>query len=217
MVTVVIERNGVEETLTGTHLLVAAGRLPNTEALGVKVAGVELTDRGYVKVDQRLETTAPGVWAVGDVTGGPQFTHIGHDDFRVVSENILGGNRVTTGRQVPFSLFTDPELARVGLNEAEAKHHGVAYRLFKLPMAGVLRTHTLSETQGFMKALVDKDSDHILGFIAFGVNAGEVMSAVQIAMLGRLPFTALRDAILAHPTLMEGLGSLFASAPSNHD
>lgn len=216
MVTVVIERNGAEETLTGTHLLVAAGRVPNTEALEVGTAGVQLTDRGYVKVNQRLETTAPGVWAVGDVTGGPQFTHIGHDDFRVVSENILGGNRVTTGRQVPFSLFTDPELARVGLNEAEAKQHGVAYRLFKLPMSGVLRTHTLSETQGFMKALVDKDSDQILGFTAFGVNAGEVMSAVQIAMLGRLPFTSLRDAILAHPTLMEGLGSLFASTPSNH-
>jgi len=216
-VKVIIEQNGIETILTGTHLLVATGRIPNTDGLGVESAGVELTDRGYVKVNERLETTAPGVWAVGDVTGGPQFTHIGHDDFRVVSENILGGNRVTTGRQVPFCLFTDPELARVGLSETEAKQQGMAYRLFKLPMAGVLRTHTLSETQGFMKALVEKDGDRILGFTALGVNAGEIMSAVQIAMIGGLPFTSLRDAILAHPTLMEGLGSLFASTPSNHD
>lgn len=215
-VRVVIEQNGVEKTITGSHLLVATGRTPNTEALGTDSAGVELTDRGYVKVDQRLETTAPGVWAVGDVTGGPQFTHIGHDDFRVVSENIQGGNRVTTGRQVPFCLFTDPELARVGLNETEAKQHGVAYRLFKLPMAGVLRTHTLSETQGFMKALVEKDGDQILGFTGFGVDAGEIMSAVQIAMIARLPFTSLRDAVLTHPTLMEGLNPLFGSTPSMH-
>ncbi|MGA3267573.1 MAG: FAD-dependent oxidoreductase [Verrucomicrobiota bacterium] len=217
IVKVVLEQNGIEKTLIGTHLLVATGRIPNTDGLGVEFAGVELTDRGYVKVNQRLETTASGVWGVGDVTGGPQFTHIGHDDFRVVSENILGGNRVTTGRQVPFCLFTDPELARVGLNEIEARQQGVAYRLFTLPMAGVLRTHTLSETQGFMKALVEKNGDRILGFTTFGVNAGEIMSAVQIAMLAGLPFTSLRDAVLAHPTLMEGLGSLFASAPSNHD
>jgi pyruvate/2-oxoglutarate dehydrogenase complex dihydrolipoamide dehydrogenase (E3) component len=215
MVKVIAEQNGIEKTFMGTHLLVATGRIPNTGGLGADSAGVELTDYGYIKVNQRLETTAPGVWAVGDVTGGPQFTHVGHDDFRVVAENIQGGNRLTSGRLVPYCLFTDPELARIGLNETEARQQGVAYRLFKLPMAAVLRTHTLSETQGFMKALVEKNGDQILGFTAFGVDAGETMSAVQIAMLARLPFTSLRDAILAHPTLMEGLGPLFASVPSN--
>ncbi len=167
-----------------------------------------------MKVNERLETSAPGVWAVGDVAGGPHFTHIGVDDFRVVLSSLIGGNRVTTGRQVPFCLFTDPEFARVGLSEREAKERGIAYRLFKIPMEAVLRTHTLSETRGFLKALVEMDSDRIIGFTAFGVDAGEIMSAVQIAMIAGLPYTALRDAILAHPTLLEGLNPLFSSVPS---
>jgi pyruvate/2-oxoglutarate dehydrogenase complex dihydrolipoamide dehydrogenase (E3) component len=204
----------VEKTLDGTHLLVAAGRTPNTEGIGLEVAGVELTDRGYVKVNERLETTAPGVWAVGEVAGSPQFTHISVDDFRVVFNSLTGGNRVTTGRQVPFCLFTDPEFARIGLSEKEAKARGISYRLFKIPMEEVLRTRTLSETRGFLKALVETDSDRILGFAAFGVDAGEIMSSVQIAMIAGLPYTALRDAILAHPTLLEGLGPLFSSVPS---
>ena len=215
-VRIVIEQNGVERTLDGTHLLVAAGRAPNTGGIGLEVAGVELTDRGYVKVNERLETTAPGVWAVGDVKGGPQFTHIGVDDFRVIVANLNGGNHVTTGRQVPFCLFTDPELARVGLSEKEAKRQGIAYRLFKIPMEAVLRTLTLSETRGFLKALVETDGDRILGFTAFGVDAGEIMSAVQIAMIAGLPYTALRDAVLTHPTLLEGLSPLFSSVPSVH-
>jgi pyruvate/2-oxoglutarate dehydrogenase complex dihydrolipoamide dehydrogenase (E3) component len=213
-VRIVIEQNGVEKTLDGTHLLVAAGRNPNTEGIGLELAGVELTNRGYVKVNERLETTAPGVWAVGDVAGSPHFTHISVDDFRVLLASLTGGNRVTTGRQVPFCLFTDPEFARVGLSEKEAKTRGIAYRLFKISMEAVLRTHTLSETRGFLKALVEIDGDRILGFTAFGVDAGEIMSSVHIAMIAGLPFTALRDAILAHPTLLEGLNSLFSAAPS---
>jgi len=149
---------------------------------------------------------------IGEVAGSPQFTHIAYDDFRIVRDNLAGGNRVTTGRQVPFSMFTDPELARVGLSERQAASQGISYRLFKIPMAAVLRTRTLSETRGFMKALVAAD-DSILGFTAFGVDGGETMSAVQIAMIAGLPFTALRDAILAHPTLAEGLVGLFSSAP----
>ncbi|MBV8813906.1 MAG: FAD-dependent oxidoreductase [Verrucomicrobia bacterium] len=214
-VSIVVEQNGQERTLTGSHLLVAAGRIPNTEDIGLDLAGVELTDRGYVKVNERLETTAPGVWAVGDVAGSPHFTHISVDDFRVVLANLTGGKRTTTGRQVPFCLFTDPELARVGLSEKEAKAQGIPYRLFKIPMAdAALRVHTLSEPRGFLKALVETDGDRILGFTAFGAGAGEIMSSAQIAMLAELPYSMLGEAVLAHPTLTEGLGPLFESAPS---
>lgn len=210
-VNVVIEQHGAEHTLEGSHLLVAAGRIPNTERLGLESAAVELTDRGYIKVNERLQTTAPGVWAIGEVAGSPQFTHISVDDFRVVHSNITGGHRVTTGRQVPYCLFTDPELARIGASEREAKAQGIGYRLFKIPMDGVLRARTLSETRGFLKALVEADGERILGFTAFGVGAGEIMSAVQIAMLSGLPYTGLRDAVLAHPTIVEGLIALFSS------
>ncbi|HSY99266.1 MAG TPA: FAD-dependent oxidoreductase [Terriglobales bacterium] len=213
-VKIVLDQNGVEKTLDGSHILVAAGRTPNTEGIGLELAGVELTDRGYIKVNERLETTAPGVWALGEVAGSPQFTHISIDDFRVIHDNISGRNHVTTGRQVPFCLFTDPELARVGLSEKEANARGIAYRLFKVPMELVLRARTLSETRGFLKALVEADSDRLLGFTAFGVGAGEVMASVQIAMIAGLPYTALRDAVLTHPTLVEGLASLFTSEPS---
>ena len=213
-VKIVLEQNGVEKTLEGSHVLVAAGRTPNTGGLGLELAGVELTDRGYVKVNERLETTAPGVWAIGEVAGSPQFTHVSIDDFRVVRDNLAGGNHVTTGRQVPFCLFTDPEFARVGLSEKEAKAQGIAYRLFKIPMEAVLRARTLSETRGFLKALVEINGDRILGFTAFAVGGGEIMASVQIAMIAGLPYTALRDAILTHPTLVEGLGALFSSEPS---
>jgi pyruvate/2-oxoglutarate dehydrogenase complex dihydrolipoamide dehydrogenase (E3) component len=213
-VQITLEQNGVEKTLEGTHLLVATGRAPNTKDIGLELAGVELTKNGYVKVNERLETTAPGVWAVGDVAGSPQFTHISEDDFRVVRDNILGGNRVTTNRQVPFCLFTDPEFARIGNTEKEAKDMGIDFRLFKVPMAAVLRARTLMETRGFLKCLVERDSDKILGFAAFGVGGGEIMGCVQIAMLGGLPYTALREAILTHPTMPEGLLALFSSAPS---
>src|SRR6202048_695667 len=192
-VRITIEQNGAEKTVEGSHLLVASGRIPNTEGIGLELAGVELTDRGYVKVNERLQTTAPGVWAVGDVAGSAHFTHTSADDFRVVHDNLNGGNRVTTGRQVPYCLFTDPEFARIGLNETEAKTRGIAYRLFKVPMEAVLRARTLSETRGFLKAVVETDGDRILGFTAFGVGAGEIMSSVQIAMIAGLPYTAARD------------------------
>jgi pyruvate/2-oxoglutarate dehydrogenase complex dihydrolipoamide dehydrogenase (E3) component len=216
-VSVVVERNGIEKVLNGSHILVATGRKPNTEGLGLELTGVELTDRGYIKVNERLQTTAPGVWAIGEVAGSPQFTHISIDDFRVVHTNLTGGNRVTTGRQVPYCLFTDPELARIGLSETEAQTRGIAYRLFKVPMETNLRARTLAETRGFVKALVEADSDRILGFTAFGVGAGEILAAVQIAMIAGLPYTALRDAVLTHPTLAEGLISLFSSAASAHN
>jgi pyruvate/2-oxoglutarate dehydrogenase complex dihydrolipoamide dehydrogenase (E3) component len=216
-VNVVIEQNGIEKVLEGTHILVATGRNPNTEGLGLELTGVELTDRGYIKVNDRLQTTAPGVWAIGEVAGSPQFTHISIDDFRVVHANLTGGNRVTTGRQVPYCLFTDPELAHIGLSETEAQAQGIAYRLFKVPMEANLRARTFSETRGFVKALVETDSDRILGFTAFGVGAGEVLAAVQVATIAALPYTALRDAVLTHPTLAEGLISLFSSAASAHN
>jgi pyruvate/2-oxoglutarate dehydrogenase complex dihydrolipoamide dehydrogenase (E3) component len=215
-VTVMVDQNGMERVLKGSHVLVATGRKPNTEGLGLEVAGVELTDRGYIKVNERLQTTAPGVWAIGEVAGSPQFTHISLDDFRVVHANLTGGDRVTTGRQVPYCLFTDPELARIGLSEIEARAQGLPYRLFKVPMEVNLRARTLAETRGFMKALVDADSDRVLGFTAFGVGAGEIMGAVQVAIIGGLPYTALRDAVFTHPTLVEGLISLFSSGAESH-
>ena len=207
-------QNESEIILEGTHFLVAGGRTPNTQGIGLELAGVETTDRDYVKVNERLETTAPGVWAVGDCAGSPHFTHIAFDDFRVVRDNLTGGNRVTTGRQVPFCMFTDPEFARIGLSEREARERGIAYRLAKIPMVAVLRTRTLSETRGFLKALIDTESDRILGFAALGVGAGEIIATVQVAMLAGLPYTILRDAIFTHPTLLEGLIPLFSSVPA---
>ena len=213
-VSVTLVQNGAERTITGSHVLAALGRIPNTKDIGLEAAGVAVRDDGYLQVDERLATTAPGVWAIGEVAGSPQFTHISVDDFRVVHDSLTGGKYVTTGRVVPFCLFTDPEFARIGLSEKEARAKGMRYRLFKVPMEAVLRALTLSETRGFLKALVEVDSDRILGFTAFGVGAAEIMTAVQIAMNAGLPYTTLRDTILTHPTLVEGLTPLFSSAPS---
>lgn len=204
-------RGGAAVVIEGTDLLAAAGRIPNTDGIGLDRAGIEVDARGHVKVNERLQTTAAGVWAVGDCAGSPYFTHVAYDDFRVVRDNLAGGTRTTTGRQVPFCLFTDPELARVGLSEREAKERGIAYRLAKIPMGSVLRTRTLSETRGFLKALIQADGNQILGFTAFGVEAGEVMAVVQVAMTVGLPYTALRDAVLTHPTVAEGLVVLFST------
>jgi pyruvate/2-oxoglutarate dehydrogenase complex dihydrolipoamide dehydrogenase (E3) component len=203
-----------EQTIEGTDLLVATGRTPNTRGIGVETAGIELDARGYIKVNERLETTAPGVWAMGDCAGSPQYTHVAYDDFRVVRDNLNGGSRTTRDRLIPFCMFTDPELARVGLNETEAKKRGIPYRLAKLPMAAVLRAVALGETRGFVKVLVDAQSDRILGFTALGVEASEMMAAVQTAMLGGLPYTVLRDAVFTHPTAAEGLVYLLASVPA---
>jgi pyruvate/2-oxoglutarate dehydrogenase complex dihydrolipoamide dehydrogenase (E3) component len=201
-------------TLEASDILVAAGRTPNTDRLDVAKAGVELDSRGYILVNDRLKTSAPDVWATGECAGSPHFTHAGEDDFRVVLSNLDGGDRTTHGRVIPYCLFTDPELAHVGLTESEAKEKGVPYRLARIPMAMVLRAHTLSETRGFMKALVGAD-DRILGFTAFGAETSESMAVVQTAMLGDLPYTALRDAIFTHPTAAEGLIGLFSSTLSS--
>jgi pyruvate/2-oxoglutarate dehydrogenase complex dihydrolipoamide dehydrogenase (E3) component len=201
---------GVDRTLDASDLLVAAGRTPNTQGIAADVAGVDLDPRGYVKVNERLETTAPGVWAMGDCAGSPQFTHVAFDDFRIVRDNLNGGSRTTRNRLIPFCMFTDPALARVGLNESEASARNIAYRTARLPMAAVLRTRTTSEPRGFMKMLIDEGSDRILGFTAFGADASELMATVQTAMLGNLPYTALRDALFTHPTAAEGLTLLLA-------
>jgi pyruvate/2-oxoglutarate dehydrogenase complex dihydrolipoamide dehydrogenase (E3) component len=211
---VVVENSRGQQTIEGTDLLVATGRTPNTEGIGLEAAGIELDARGYIKVNERLQTTAPDVWAMGDCAGSPQFTHVAYDDFRVVRDNLNGGSRTTHDRLIPFCMFTDPELARVGLNETEAKRRGIPYRLAKMPMAGVLRAVAIGETRGLIKMLVDADSDRILGFTAFGPEASEMMAAVQTAILGGLPYTVLRDAIFAHPTVAEGLVFLLASVPA---
>jgi pyruvate/2-oxoglutarate dehydrogenase complex dihydrolipoamide dehydrogenase (E3) component len=200
--------------LKASDILVAAGRTPNTDRLDANKAGVELDSRGYIRVNEKLQTTAPDVWAMGECAGSPKFTHAAFDDYRVVRDNLAGRSRTTRNRLVPFCLFTDPELARVGLNEPEAKAINVRYRLAKLPMSMVLRTRTVSQSRGFMKALVG-DDDLILGFTAFGAEAGELMGVVQTAILGAVPFTVLRDAIYTHPTMAEGLGALFANVPAS--
>ena len=204
-----------DQTIEASDLLVAAGRTPNTGGIGAELADVDLDSRGYIKVNERLETTAPGVWAMGDCAGSPQFTHVAFDDFRIVRDNLNGGNRTTRNRLVPYCMFTDPELARVGLNESEARARQIAYRVARMPMAAVLRTRTISEPRGFMKMLIDEGSDRILGFTVFGAEASELMATVQTAMLGNLPYKALRDALFTHPTAAEGLTLLLASMTSD--
>jgi pyruvate/2-oxoglutarate dehydrogenase complex dihydrolipoamide dehydrogenase (E3) component len=213
-VNVTVQTSEKKMTLRASDLLVATGRIPNTDGIGLELAGVELDARGYVKVNEELQTTASGVWALGECAGSPQFTHVSFDDFRVVRDTLAGKKRTTKNRLVPFCMFTDPELARVGLNEKEARSRGLAYRLCKLPMTANLRARTLSETRGFMKALIAKESDQILGFTMFGLEAGEVIAVAQTAMLGEMPYTVMRDAIYTHPTIAEGLNVLFAAAPA---
>ncbi len=202
-----------DRTIDASDLLVAAGRTPNTQGIGADLAGVALDSRGYVTVNERLETTAPGVWAMGDCAGSPQFTHVAFDDFRIVRDNLNGGSRTTRNRLVPFCMFTDPALARVGLNESEAKARHLRYRLARMPMSAVLRTRTTSEPRGFLKMLIDRTSDRILGLAAFGAEASELVAVVQTAMLGGLSYTTLRDALFTHPTASEGLTVLLANEP----
>ena len=213
-VRVLTDRPDGDGAVTGTDLLVAVGRTPNTAGIGLERAGVELTGAGYIKVDEHLATTADRVWAMGECAGSPQFTHVAFDDFRVVRDHLNGGTRTTTGRLVPFCMFIDPELARVGCNETEAWRRGIRYRLLTLPMAAVLRTRTLSEPRGFLKMLIAADSDQILGFTAFGAEASELMAAVQVAMIGRLPYITLRTGIFTHPTAAEGLTTLLSGTPA---
>lgn len=203
-----VRTNGGEQTLSGTHLLVAVGRKPNTEDLNLPAAGIETDSLGNVKVNHQLETNIAGVYALGDVKGGPQFTHISYDDFRIIRTNLLeGGNASTDGRFVPYTVFIDPQLGRIGISEAEAK--GLNFRVARLPMARSARAIEMSETRGFMKAIVDAETKQILGAAVLGVEGGELMSMFEIAMLGKLPYTVLKDAIFAHPTLAESLNNLF--------
>jgi pyruvate/2-oxoglutarate dehydrogenase complex dihydrolipoamide dehydrogenase (E3) component len=212
-VKVLLETGNGTQTVEGTDILVALGRTPNTAGIGLEKVGIEVTETKHIRVNGRLETTAPNVWAMGECAGSPYFTHVSEDDFAIVLDNLNGGRRTTENRLVPYCLFIDPELARVGLNETEARKKGIAYRVASVPFAAALRSWTLSEKRGFLKTLIDAKSDHILGFTAFGVEAGELMGTVQLAMLAGQPYTLLRDAMFAHPTMTEGLKALFMSVP----
>jgi pyruvate/2-oxoglutarate dehydrogenase complex dihydrolipoamide dehydrogenase (E3) component len=210
-VTVTARTEAGERKIEGSHLLVAVGRIPNTAGIGMDKAEIALDGRGFVRVNERLETAAPGVWAIGECAGSPQFTHVSVDDFRIVRDNMAGGNRSTKDRLVPHVMFTDPQLARVGLSENEARQQGIPVRTAKLPMGNILRTQATDETDGFLKVLVGANDDRIVGFAMIGSEAGEVMAAVQTAMLAGMPYTKLRDAVIAHLTFAEGLGPLLAN------
>src|SRR5262245_22287643 len=212
-VALVVRTVSGEHKILGTDVLVATGRIPTTADIGLDKAGVELDAHSFVRVNERLETSAPGVWAIGECAGSPQFTHVSEDDFRVIRDNLAGGARSTRDRLVPYCMFTDPPLARVGLSEAEAQRQDVDVRVARLPMSSVLRAQTTGEKQGFMKALVGARHDRILGFTMIGAEAGEVVATVQAVMLAELPYSTLRDAVLAHPTMAEGLGPLLSNVP----
>jgi pyruvate/2-oxoglutarate dehydrogenase complex dihydrolipoamide dehydrogenase (E3) component len=212
-VSLVVRTTSGEQNIEGSDILVAAGRVPNTAGIGLEQVGVELDRRGYIHVNERLETSAPAVWAIGECAGSPQFTHISEDDFRIIRDNLAGGQRSTRDRLVPYCMFTDPPLARVGLSESEAARQGIITRVARLPTGAVLRAQATGETQGLMKALVGDSDDRILGFTMIGAEAGEVMAVVQMAMMADLPYSRVRDAVLAHPTMAEGLGFLFSNVP----
>jgi len=201
------------QTIEASDILVAIGRVPNTAGIGLDTAGVALDARGYVRVNERLETTAPDVWAMGDCAGSPQFTHVTHDDFRIIRDNLAGGARRTDDRLVPYCVFTDPPLAHIGLSERDAQRQGVAVRVGKLPMSAVLRRQATDEILGFMKVLVSANDDRILGFTMIGADAGEVVAVVQTAMLAGLPYPKLRDALIPHLTTAEGLWQLLLTVP----
>jgi pyruvate/2-oxoglutarate dehydrogenase complex dihydrolipoamide dehydrogenase (E3) component len=211
-VSVSVRTSESETKLEGSHLLVAVGREPNTDQLNLELAGVKVDKRGFIKVNDRLETNVSGVYALGDVNGGPAFTHISYDDFRILRTNLLeGGQTTTTGRLVPYTVFIDPQLGRIGITETEAKKQGIDFRVAKLPMSHVARAIEMGETRGFMKAIVDAQTKQILGCAVLGVEGGELMAMFEIAMLGRLPYTVLKEGIFAHPTLAESLNNLFLS------
>jgi pyruvate/2-oxoglutarate dehydrogenase complex dihydrolipoamide dehydrogenase (E3) component len=208
-VRVLLQSEGARK-VSGSHLLLALGRIPNSDRLDLAAAGVETDNSDFIKVNPKLETNVPGIYAIGDVKGGPAFTHISYDDFRILRENWLNsGNATIEGRPVPNCMYIDPQLATVGINETEAQKRGIDYRVAKLPMTGVARAQEMSETRGFMKAIVDANTLQILGCTILGVEGGEIMSMLQIAMMGKLPYPAIKEAIFAHPTLAESLNNLF--------
>jgi pyruvate/2-oxoglutarate dehydrogenase complex dihydrolipoamide dehydrogenase (E3) component len=204
-------RSGNESrVLEGSHLLVATGRVPNTEALNVSAAGLGTDDRGFLKVNAKLETNAEGIYALGDIKGGPAFTHISYDDFRILRTNLIEkGNATTEGRFVPYTVYIDPQLGRVGLSQSEARSQNKRVRIAKMPMSYVARAFEVDETRGFMKVIIDAATDQILGATILGLEGGEIMSMLQLAMMGKLPYTVLREATFAHPTLAESLNNLF--------
>jgi pyruvate/2-oxoglutarate dehydrogenase complex dihydrolipoamide dehydrogenase (E3) component len=205
-----IESPGGTRTLSGSHLLAAAGRTPNSGHLDPRASGIEVNSAGYIVVNARLETNVPGVYALGDVKGGPAFTHISYDDYRIMRANLLHGQHKTiTNRPVPYTVFIDPQLGRIGLTEHEARTQGLPIRVAKPPMSSVARAVETDETRGFMKAIVHAETQQILGAAVLGIEGGEIMSILEVAMMGQLPYTALRDAIFAHPTLAESLNNLF--------
>jgi pyruvate/2-oxoglutarate dehydrogenase complex dihydrolipoamide dehydrogenase (E3) component len=197
-------------SVEGSHLLLGAGRVPNTGALKPAAGGIETDERGFIRANERLETSAPGVYAIGDVKGGPQFTHISYDDYRILKANLLdGGNRTTRDRMVPYTVFMDPQLGRIGITETEARKSGRKIRVARMPMAWVARALEVDETRGFMKAVVDAETEEILGAAVLGIEGGEIMAVFQMAMMGHLKYGVLRDAVFAHPTLAESLNNLF--------
>ena len=210
-----VQQQGHSTALAGSHLLVATGRVPNSDTLNLAAAGVQTDDRGFIKVDGRLETTSNGVYALGDIKGGPAFTHISYDDFRIIRTNLIEkGSASTGGRLVPYTVFIDPQLGRVGMTETEARAQKRNIRVAKLPMTSVARALEVDETRGFIKAIVDGETNQVLGAAVLGIEGGEVMSALEIAMMGKLPYTALRDGVFAHPTLAESLNNLFMAMDS---
>jgi pyruvate/2-oxoglutarate dehydrogenase complex dihydrolipoamide dehydrogenase (E3) component len=210
-----VQQQGHSTALAGSHLLVATGRVPNSDTLNLAAAGVQTDDRGFIKVNGRLETTSNGVYALGDIKGGPAFTHISYDDFRIIRTNLIGKGSVSTdGRLVPYTVFIDPQLGRVGMTETEARTQKRNIRVAKLPMTSVARALEVDETRGFIKAIVDGETNQVLGAAVLGIEGGEIMSALEIAMMGKLPYTALRDGVFAHPTLAESLNNLFMAMDS---
>jgi pyruvate/2-oxoglutarate dehydrogenase complex dihydrolipoamide dehydrogenase (E3) component len=204
------DKTGQKQEFQGSHLLIATGRVPNVEALNLGAAGIATDDHGFIKVNSKLETGVPGVYALGDINGGPAFTHISYDDFRILRTNLIDNGSITTeGRPLPYTVFIDPQLGRIGITEAQAREQNKNIRVAKMPMSSVARALEVDESRGFMKAIVDADTDQILGAAVLGIEGGEIMSMLELAMMGKLPFTTLRDAIFAHPTLAESLNNLF--------
>jgi len=207
-----VRSSGQERVIAGSHLLVAAGRTPNSDRLNISTAGVRTDTHGFIQANERLETNVPGIYVLGDIKGGPAFTHISYDDFRIIRSNIIqGGSATTSDRLVPYTVFIDPQLGRVGLSEQEAREQGRDIRVATMPMSYVARALEVDESRGFMKAVVDAQSQQILGFSVLGLEGGELMAVVETAMLGKLPYTVLQDAVFAHPTIAESLNNLFAT------